>query len=224
MNFSHNLKCCIIIVIPHIDEARKQLIVAYHRSPAHIILESAVVYPGGHQVDVPADSIDDAFVARLAAFMQKMTSDMPPRRVPSWQVCRWCEIAFGDCPDRFVDVTLIHFNPVEHHIHDRAQVRLCDGRPVGPDDISSEAIFELRDARRAATLCPDCQDEVHPRDVKSDLYGMGRHSTAHLYSVPVLAGFDAVRNCSHCRRSTDDDCASWRKLRSAGHDNRICRL
>ena len=67
--------------------------------------EGAVVYPGGHQVDVPADSIDDAFVARLAAFMQKMTSDMPPRRVPSGQECQWCEIAFGDCPDRFVDVT-----------------------------------------------------------------------------------------------------------------------
>ena len=67
--------------------------------------EGAVVYPGGHQVDVPADSIDDAFVARLAAFMQKMTSDMPPRRVPSGEECRWCEIAFGDCPDRFVDVT-----------------------------------------------------------------------------------------------------------------------
>ncbi len=44
---------------------------------------------------------------------------------------------------------------------------------------------------------------------------MGRHSTAHLYSVPVLDGFDAVRNCSHCRRSTDDDCAAWRKLRKA---------
>ena len=109
----------------------------------------------------------------------------------------------------------IGFKPVEHHIHDRAQVRLCDGAPAGPADISSEDIFELPDARWAATLCPDCQDEVHPRDVRSDLYGMGRHSTAHLYSVPVLEGFDAVRNCSHCRRSTDDDCAAWRKLRQA---------
>ena len=109
----------------------------------------------------------------------------------------------------------VGFKPVERHIHDRAQVRLCDGAPAGPADISSEDIFELRDARRAATLCPDCQNEVHPRDVKSDLYGMGRHSTAHLYSVPVLAGFDAVRNCSHCRRDTDDDCKASRKLRKA---------
>ena len=56
---------------------------------------------------------------------------------------------------------------------------------------------------------------MDPRDVQSELYGMGRHTTAHLYAVPVLAGFDAVRNCSHCRRSTDDNCAAWRKLRKA---------
>ena len=109
----------------------------------------------------------------------------------------------------------IEFKPVEHHIHDRGQRRLCDGAAAGPADISSENIFKLRDARSTATLCSDCQDEVHPRDVRSDLYGMGRHSTAHLYAVPVLEGFDAVRNCSHCRRSTDDDCTAWRKLREA---------
>ena len=56
---------------------------------------------------------------------------------------------------------------------------------------------------------------MHPRDVKSDLYGMGRHTTAHLYAVSVLEGFDAVRNCSHCRRSADEDCRAWRKLREA---------
>jgi len=78
-----------------------------------------------------------------------------------------------------------------------------------------EDIFKLRDARRDATLCPDCQDEVHPRDVRSDLYGMGRHSTAHLYSVPVLEGFDAVRNCLHSRRSTDDDRRAWCKPQKA---------
>ena len=44
---------------------------------------------------------------------------------------------------------------------------------------------------------------------------MGRHSSAHLYAVPVLAAFDAIRNCSHCRRHTDDDCAAWRKARKA---------
>ena len=109
----------------------------------------------------------------------------------------------------------IESKPVEHHIHDRAQARLCDGKPAGDADISSEDWLELREARRDATLCPDCQDEVSPRDVHLELYGYGRMSTAHLYAVPVLSGFDAVRNCSHCRRETDDDCAAWRKLRKA---------
>ena len=109
----------------------------------------------------------------------------------------------------------IHFKPVEHHIHNRAQSRLCDGAPAGDADISSEDWSELREARVAATLCPDCQDRVNPRDVQPELYGYGRMSTAHLYAVPVLAGFDAVRNCSHCRRETDDDCAAWSKLRKS---------
>ena len=109
----------------------------------------------------------------------------------------------------------IHPKVIEHHIHDRIQARLCDGAVAGDADISSEYLFALRDARRDATLCPDCQDRVDPRDVQSELYGMGRHTTAHLYAVPILEGFDAVRNCSHCRRSTDDDCKAWRKLRKS---------
>ena len=62
---------------------------------------------------------------------------------------------------------------------------------------------------------PTARDKVNPRDVRWDLYGYDRMSTAHLYAVPVLSGFDAVRNCSHCRRETDDDCAAWRKLRKS---------
>ena len=110
---------------------------------------------------------------------------------------------------------MIHFEPVGHHIHNRAQARLCDGRPASDVDISSEDWLEMREARKDATLCPDCQDRCPLRDVQLELYGYGRMSTAHLYAVPVLAGFDAVRNCSHCRRETDDDCAAWRKLRKS---------
>ena len=110
---------------------------------------------------------------------------------------------------------MIHFKPVECHISGRDGARLCDGEPALERDISAEDIFELRDARRDAVLCPECQDRLGPRELHLELYGMGRHTTAHLYAVPVLAGFDAVRNCSHCRRSTDDDCKAWRKLRKA---------
>ena len=110
---------------------------------------------------------------------------------------------------------VIHFSPVEHHIEDRAHSRLCDGKPASDTDVSSEDWFALRDARKDATLCPHCQDKVNPRDVRSDLYGYDRMSTAHLYAVPVLAAFDAIRNCSHCRRDTDDNCKSWREARGA---------
>ena len=109
----------------------------------------------------------------------------------------------------------IHPKPVEQHIGNRAQARLCADVPVGPADISSEDWLALREARKDATLCPDCQDKVSPRNVLSDLYGYGRRTTAHLYAVPVLAGFDAIRNCSHCRRDTDEDCAAWREARNS---------
>ena len=108
---------------------------------------------------------------------------------------------------------MIHFKPVEHHIANRAHARLCDGKPACDTDVSSEDWASLRDARRDATLCPDCQDKVNPRDVRSELYSMGRHTTAHLYAVPVLAAFDAIRNCSHRRRNIDDNCKAWREAR-----------
>ena len=105
---------------------------------------------------------------------------------------------------------MIHFWPVEQHIENRAQGRLYDGSPANDAGISSDDWDALRDARRDATLCPDCQDRVNPRDVRSELYGMGRHTTAHLYVLPMLAAFDAIRNCSNCRRKIDDNCKAWR--------------
>ena len=62
--------------------------------------EGVVVYADGSERRISADSVDDAFVSRLAEFMRKMTSDMPPRRVPSLAECGWCELTPADCPDR----------------------------------------------------------------------------------------------------------------------------
>ena len=62
---------------------------------------------------------------------------------------------------------------------------------------------------------PTARTRVPLRDVRSDLYGYDRMSTAHLYAVPVLAAFDAIRNCAHCRRNTDDNCKVWREAREA---------
>ena len=62
--------------------------------------EGVVVYADGSEKRISVDSVDDAFVTRLAEFMRKMTSDMPPRRVPSLAECGWCELTHADCPDR----------------------------------------------------------------------------------------------------------------------------
>ena len=62
--------------------------------------EGAVVYKGGREVPVPADSVNDAFVSRLAKFMRKMSSPMPAGRVPSLPECRFCDLTKADCPDR----------------------------------------------------------------------------------------------------------------------------
>ena len=62
--------------------------------------KGVVVYADGSERHISSDSVDDAFVSRLAEFMRKMTSDMPPRRVPSLAGCGWCELTSADCPDR----------------------------------------------------------------------------------------------------------------------------
>ena len=50
----------------------------------------------------------------------------------------------------------VHPKPIEHHIHERTSTRLCDGAPASDSDISPEDLSALRDARKTATLCPDC--------------------------------------------------------------------
>ena len=79
-----------------------------------------------------------------------------------------------------VERGVIHFGAVEMHIAERDGRRLCDGKPASGRDISSEDWMEIREARAAATLCPDCQDKLHPLDVQPELYGMGKMSLAHL--------------------------------------------
>ena len=62
--------------------------------------EGVVLYADGREVPVSADSVNDAFVARVTEFIRKMTSSMPARRVPSLPECRFCELTKADCSDR----------------------------------------------------------------------------------------------------------------------------
>ena len=100
---------------------------------------------------------------------------------------------------------MIHFSPVEHHIGNRAH-RLCDGRPASDTDVSSENWFARRDARRDATLCPDCQDQVNSRDVRSDLYGYDLIDFMQKMISPVPPRrVPSGAECGFCEL-TDADC------------------
>lgn len=60
--------------------------------------EGAVVYAGGSEKRIPPESIDGPFIERLADFRQKMSSEMPGRRVTSEFECGQCDLASADCP------------------------------------------------------------------------------------------------------------------------------
>ena len=72
---------------------------------------------------------------------------------------------------------MIRFRSIEHYIENRAQSRLCDGRPASDADASSEELGCLRDPRMTATLYPDCQAER----IRAGLWT----STTMTYSLPV---------------------------------------
>ena len=59
-----------------------------------------MVYPDSYRVKMAADSIKDAFAARMTDFMQKMNSDISSHLVASRAECEFCELTRGDCPDR----------------------------------------------------------------------------------------------------------------------------
>ena len=51
---------------------------------------------------------------------------------------------------------MIHFGQAKRYISGRTDTRLCDSEPASEHDISPENWMELREARAAATRCPDC--------------------------------------------------------------------
>ena len=109
---------------------------------------------------------------------------------------------------------MIHWPEIEHHIASDGR-HLCDGEPASETDISSLDQDDMRKTRGNATLCPDCQDRSGLPDftLTPYIWGSGRLSCAHHYTVPVRHAFDAIRNCAHCRRHLDDDCPAWSKAR-----------
>ena len=59
-------------------------------------------YPESY-VSSPASSVPPEFVGNLGALIRRLADDVPARRVPSAQECRYCDITKADCPDRRED-------------------------------------------------------------------------------------------------------------------------
>ena len=58
-----------------------------------------VRYPDAH-VSSPASSVTPEFVNNMSALIRRLAGDVPARRVPSAQECRYCDITLADCPER----------------------------------------------------------------------------------------------------------------------------
>ena len=56
-----------------------------------------LLYPYG-ELEIPP--IDDAFIQKVVALVQRVASDTPALRVPSAQECRFCDISAEDCSER----------------------------------------------------------------------------------------------------------------------------
>ena len=65
--------------------------------------DGRLVYRDSRFVDIPADSVNDAFKSRLFSLVRRIADAEPARRVPSALECRMCELTSADCPDR-VDI------------------------------------------------------------------------------------------------------------------------
>ena len=58
-----------------------------------------VVY-NDHEVSIPAEAINETFVANLGDLVKRIASAVPARKVPSAMECGFCNITKADCPDR----------------------------------------------------------------------------------------------------------------------------
>ena len=59
-------------------------------------LSGRVVYRNG-ALDVPPESLDDAFRERFVALVQKVGGEKPLPKNPAWTECRFCDIGPADC-------------------------------------------------------------------------------------------------------------------------------
>ena len=54
-------------------------------------------------VQVPQGGLDNQFIKDLGALIPRLAGNKAPKRVPSAQECRFCDISTADCPERMDD-------------------------------------------------------------------------------------------------------------------------
>jgi hypothetical protein len=59
-----------------------------------------LVYGDGTTREIPAHAVDDGFKQNVAYFLRLLQSERAPKRVPSAQECRYCDITVADCSER----------------------------------------------------------------------------------------------------------------------------
>ena len=64
-----------------------------------MVFEGTVVYQD-HEVCIPAEAVTPEFIDDVSSLIRRLSADEPPRRVPSYQECRYCDITEQDCPER----------------------------------------------------------------------------------------------------------------------------
>lgn len=64
-----------------------------------LLLEGRLVYVDS-VIDIPSTQVNEEFKAQLRDAIALLSSTEPPRKVPSFQECRFCDISTGLCPER----------------------------------------------------------------------------------------------------------------------------
>ena len=64
-----------------------------------VMLGAEIIYPE-RTVKVPPGSVHMGFVSDLGGLIRRVAADQAPKRIPSAQECRFCDITAGDCPER----------------------------------------------------------------------------------------------------------------------------
>ena len=77
--------------LPHINQFRGRR------------FQGRLVYRDNRVVDIPGDSVNDAFKSELFTLIRRISDSQPARRVPSALECGMCDLTPIDCPDR-IDV------------------------------------------------------------------------------------------------------------------------